>query len=258
MPGNRRRGSETANGGGAVAGRAGRVLVVEDEKDVAELIRYTLSKEGYEVSLATNGAETLRQVRELRPDLVLLDLMIPQLNGWEVCRRLKQDQATRAIPVIMLTARVEEGDKVLGFEMGADDYVTKPFSPRELVARIKAVVRRSKPAELEAKRHRLKAGDLLIDRHRFEVTVGGRPVALTPKEFELLATLVAEPGRVFGRDELLDLVWGHDGFVEPRTVDVHVARLRGKFVAAKLPPPGLDTVRGVGYRFREPGEGCSF
>jgi two-component system, OmpR family, alkaline phosphatase synthesis response regulator PhoP len=258
MPGSRRRGSETANGGAVAVGRAGRVLVVEDEKDVAELIRYTLSKEGYEVSLATNGAETLRQVRELRPDLVLLDLMIPQLNGWEVCRRLKQDQATRAIPVIMLTARVEEGDKVLGFEMGADDYVTKPFSPRELVARIKAVVRRSKPAELEAKRHRLKAGDLLIDRHRFEVTVGGRPVALTPKEFELLATLVAEPGRVFGRDELLDLVWGHDGFVEPRTVDVHVARLRGKFVAAKLPPPGLDTVRGVGYRFREPGEGRSF
>ena len=258
MIGTRRRAAETENGGGPAIARARRILLAEDEKDVAELIRYTLTKEGYDVTLVTNGAEALRQTREIRPDLVLLDLMIPQLNGWEVCRRLKQDAATRAIPVIMVTARVEEGDKVLGFEMGADDYVTKPFSTRELVARIKAVVRRSKPAELETKRHRLKAGDLLIDRHRFEVTVGGRPVPLTPKEFALLATLVAEPGRVFGRDELLDLVWGQDGFVEPRTVDVHVARLRGKFVAAKLPPPGVDTVRGVGYRFREPGEDRSF
>ena len=258
MIGARRRAAETENGGGPAIARARRILLAEDEKDVAELIRYTLTKEGYDVTLVTNGAEALRQTREIRPDLVLLDLMIPQLNGWEVCRRLKQDAATRAIPVIMVTARVEEGDKVLGFEMGADDYVTKPFSTRELVARIRAVVRRSKPAELETKQHRLKAGDLLIDRHRFEVTVGGRPVPLTPKEFALLATLVAEPGRVFGRDELLDLVWGQDGFVEPRTVDVHVARLRGKFVAAKLPPPGVDTVRGVGYRFREPGEDRSF
>ena len=258
MIGTRRGAAERENGSGTTMARAGRILVVEDEKDVAELIRYTLTKESYDVTLVTNGAEALRQTREIRPDLVLLDLMIPQFNGWEVCRRLKQDPATRAIPVIMVTARVEEGDKVLGFEMGADDYVTKPFSTRELVARIKAVVRRSKPAELEAKQHRLRAGDLLIDRHRFEVTVGGRPVPLTPKEFALLATLVAEPGRVFGRDELLDLVWGQDGFVEPRTVDVHVARLRGKFVAAKLPPPGVDTVRGVGYRFREPGEDRSF
>ena len=222
------------------------------------LFRSNLTKEGYDVVVAPTGSDALKQAREVHPDLVLLDIMVPQLNGWEVCRRLKQDVETKNIPVIMVTGRVEEGDKVLGFEMGADDYVTKPFSTRELVARIKAVVRRSKPAELETKRHRLKAGDLLIDRHRFEVTVGGRPVPLTPKEFALLATLVAEPGRVFGRDELLDLVWGQDGFVEPRTVDVHVARLRGKFVAAKLPPPGVDTVRGVGYRFREPGEDRSF
>jgi DNA-binding response OmpR family regulator len=228
-----------------------RVLVAEDERDVAELIRYTLAREGFEVLVAMNGADALRQARDARPDLVLLDLMLPQLNGWELCRRLKQDPATRTLPVIMLTARSEEGDKVLGFELGADDYVTKPFSTRELVARVRAVVRRSRPPESEERRHRIKVGDLVVDRQRFEVTVGGRAVALTPKEFELLATLAAEPGRVFGRDEILDLVWGRDGFVEPRTIDVHLARLRAKFVAARLPEPGIETVRGVGYRYRE-------
>src|SRR5438128_11751497 len=169
MIGTRRRAAETENGGGPAIARARRILLAEDEKDVAELIRYTLTKEGYDVTLVTNGAEALRQTREIRPDLVLLDLMIPQLNGWEVCRRLKQDPATRAIPVIMVTARVEEGDKVLGFEMGADDYVTKPFSTRELVARVRAVLRRSAPAEPE-KAHHLKVGDLEIDRRRFAVT----------------------------------------------------------------------------------------
>jgi len=249
--GSRRRTAEPASG--ASRQTSGRILIAEDERDVAELIRYTLTKEGYEVLLAPNGTDALRHARELRPDLVLLDLMIPQLNGWELCRRLKLDPVTRAIPVIMVTARTEEGDKVLGFELGADDYVTKPFSTRELVARIRAVVRRSKPVEPHEGKHRLKVGDLAIDRHRFEVRMSGQLVDLTPKEFELLATLVGEPGRVFGRDELLDLVWGQDGFVEPRTVDVHVARLRAKFTAASLPAPGIDTVRGVGYRFREPG-----
>jgi two-component system alkaline phosphatase synthesis response regulator PhoP len=229
-----------------------RVLVAEDERDVAELIRYTLAREGFEVVVASNGSDALRQARESRPDLMLLDLMLPQVNGWELCRRLKQDPATRALPVIMLTARAEEGDKVLGFELGADDYVTKPFSTRELVARVRAVVRRSRPPEAEERRHRIKVGDLVVDRPRFEVTVSGRAVALTPKEFELLATLAAEPGRVFGRDVLLDLVWGRDGFVEPRTVDVHLARLRAKFLAARLPEPAIETVRGVGYRYREP------
>src|SRR5438876_1338560 len=231
--------------------RLGRVLLVEDEQDVAELIRYNLTKEGYDVVISGNGNDALRLAREHRPDVILLDIMVPQLNGWEVCRRLKKDPELAAIPVIMVTGRVEEGDKVLGFELGADDYVTKPFSPRELVARIRAVVRRGRPAESGAKKTRLKAGELQIDRERFEVTMQGQPVELTRKEFELLAVLVGTPGRVFGRDELLDLVWGRDGFVEPRTVDVHVARLRAKFIAAKLPPPGVETVRGVGYRFRE-------
>jgi len=238
--------------GPAARPRLGQILVVEDEPDVGELIRYNLAKEGYEVSRITTGGEALRQARENRPVLVLLDLMIPELNGWEVCRRLKQDPDTRTIPVIIVTARVEEGDKVLGFEMGADDYVTKPFALRELIARIRAVIRRSTPAELADRTHHLKVGDLEIDRRRFEVTVKGRAVALTPKEFELLSVLAGEPGRVFGREELLDLVWGRDGFVEPRTVDVHLARLRGKFLSVGIPPPDVETVRGVGYRFHEP------
>jgi DNA-binding response OmpR family regulator len=249
--GSRRQGGAPARAG---AQRLGRILVVEDEPDVAELIRYNLAKEGWEVTSVANGADALRRARESRPDVVLLDIMVPQLNGWEVCRRLKQDPDTTAVPVIMVTGRVEEGDKVLGFELGADDYVTKPFSPRELIARIRAVVRRGK-GEAAGRKPHLKAGELEIDRYRFEVRMKGRPVELTPKEFELLATLVGTPGRVFGRDELLDIVWGRDGFVEPRTVDVHVARLRGKFTAAGLPAPPIETVRGIGYRFREPREG---
>jgi phosphate transport system substrate-binding protein len=152
--------------------------VVEDEPDVAELIRYNLAREGYDVLQTSNGADALRQAHDSRPDLLLLDLMIPQLNGWEVCRRLKQDPATRAMPVIILTARVEEGDKVLGFEMGADDYVTKPFAVRELLARVRAVIRRSVSAERGGKAHQLMVGDLEIDRRRFEVTMKGRPVLL--------------------------------------------------------------------------------
>ena len=232
-----------------IGSRVFRVLVVEDEADVAEMIRYNLSKEGYEVRLAATGTEALRQAKETRFDVILLDIMVPQLNGWEICRRLKLDRETQAIPVIMVTGRVEEGDKVLGFEMGADDYVTKPFSPRELVARVRAVSRRGRVGEDVASQP-LRAGDLEIDRQRFEVKMKGRLVELTRKEFDLLAALVRAPGRVFGREELLDLVWGQDGFVEPRTVDVHVARLRAKFIAARAPEPGIETVRGVGYRFR--------
>jgi len=163
--------------------RLGRVLLVEDEQDVAELIRYNLTKEGYDVVLSGNGNEALRLAREHRPDVLLLDIMVPQLNGWEVCRRIKKDPELAAIPVIMVSGRVEEGDKVLGFEVGADDYVTKPFSPRELIARIRAVLRRGRQADAREKKASLKVGDLEIDRHRFEVMMKGRPVELTPKEF---------------------------------------------------------------------------
>jgi two-component system alkaline phosphatase synthesis response regulator PhoP len=247
MAGNRR---GAADRPGGATSRATKVLVVEDEADVAEMIRYNLGKEGYDVRLSANGTDALRQAKDVRPDVILLDIMVPQLNGWEICRRLKQDRETQAIPVIMVTGRVEEGDKVLGFEMGADDYVTKPFSPRELVARVRAVSRRGRTGD-EAAGQPVRAGDLEIDRQRFEVKMKGRLVELTRKEFDLLSALVRSPGRVFGREELLDLVWGQDGFVEPRTVDVHVARLRAKFIAARAPEPGIETVRGVGYRFRE-------
>ena len=231
--------------------RTPRVLVVEDERDVAELLRYNLAREGFDVIVAPHGADALRFAREQQPDVILLDIMVPQMNGWEVCRRLKEDPETRPIPIIMVTGRAEEGDKVLGFELGADDYVTKPFSPRELVAHVRAVTRRAKHAAIAERPVQLRAGELEINRERFEVRMKGRLVELTRKEFELLATLVAAPGRVFGREELLDLVWGRDGFVEPRTVDVHLARLRAKFVAARATAPGIETVRGVGYRFRD-------
>ena len=230
----------------------GRILIIEDDPDVAELIRYHLTKEGYETWISSKGIHGLEQAKTSRPDMILLDIMVPELNGWEVCRRLKQDTELRGIPVIIVTGRAEEGDKVLGFEMGADDYVTKPFSPRELVARVRAVMRRGKALESPGKKLHLKAGELEVDRQRFEVTMKGRRVDLTPKEFEVLAVLMGTPGRVFSREDLLDLVWGADAFVEPRTVDVHLARLRGKFTAAGVPAPDLETVRGVGYRFKEP------
>jgi len=229
----------------------GRILIIEDERDVAELMRYHVMKEGYEATVASKGIDGIRLVKELRPDLILLDIMVPELNGWEICRRLKQDPETVGIPVVIVTGRVEEGDKVLGLEMGADDYVTKPFSPRELVARIRAVRRRSASARAGAQKTHLKAGPLELDRNRYEVTMNGHRVDLTRKEFELLATLLGTPGRVFSRDELLDLVWRNDAFVEPRTVDVHLARLRAKFLAAGLAAPEIETVRGVGYRLRE-------
>ena len=161
--------------------RLGRVLVVEDEPDVAELIRFNLHKEGYEVTVLGNGADAIRHARDGKPDVILLDIMVPQLNGWEICRRIRQDPDTRRIPVIMVTGRVDEGDKVLGFELGADDYVTKPFSPRELVARVRAVTRRGRAADGADRKRQLKAGDLEIDRDRFEVRMKGRAVELTPK-----------------------------------------------------------------------------
>jgi two-component system alkaline phosphatase synthesis response regulator PhoP len=226
-----------------------KVLVVEDDRDILKLLKYNLEKESYAVATAANGEDAVASFRKERPRLVLLDLMLPKVDGMEVCRLIRSED--RAVPILMLTAKNAETDKIVGLEMGADDYVTKPFSPRELLARIRAVARRGRSGDVEKKPH-VKIGDLEIDRYRFEIRMKGRPVELTPKEFELLAILAGAPGRVFGREELLDAVWGRDGFVEPRTVDVHVARLRAKFTAAKLPAPGVETVRGVGYRFREP------
>jgi phosphate regulon transcriptional regulator PhoB len=224
---------------------AQRVLIVEDEPDIRDLLVFHLQREGYHVIHARTGAEALRLVRAEPPDLVLLDLMLPEVDGLEVCRRLRQDPATRALPIVMLTARGDEVDRVLGLELGADDYVVKPFSPRELVARVRAVLRRARP---EAGSAPLVVGHLVIDAAAHQVTVGGAAVSLTRKEFDLLRALLEAQGRVLSREYLLDHVWGYTaaGEIESRTVDVHVRRLRQKLGAEGQ---RIGTVTGVGYRF---------
>src|SRR5574341_517646 len=221
-----------------------RVLIVEDEPDIRGLLVHHLKREGYQVSAAAGGEEALRQVRAAPPDLVLLDLMMPAMDGLEVCRRLRQDPATAALPIVMLTAKGDELDRVLGLEIGADDYIVKPFSPKELVARVKAVLRRSRPAPGIAP---IMLGTLTIDPGTHTVSVGGRVLALTPKEFDLLRALAEADGRVLSREFLLDRVWGYSraSEIESRTVDVHVRRLR-----VKLGPEGRRglTVKSVGYR----------
>ena len=223
---------------------ASRVLIVEDEPDIRELVVHHLKREGYQVSAAASGEEALRQVQAAAPDLVLLDLMMPAMGGLEVCRRLRQDPATAGLPIVMLTAKGDEVDRVLGLEIGADDYVVKPFSPKELLARVRAVLRRSRPAEGTAA---TTVGTLTIDPGTHTVSVAGEAVALTPKEFDLLRALVDARGRVLSREFLLDRVWGYSraGEIESRTVDVHVRRLRVKLGE---PGPLIATVRGVGYR----------
>ena len=223
---------------------ASRVLIVEDEPDIRGLLAFHLEREGYQVFKSNNGADALRQVRARPPDLVLLDLMLPEMDGLKVCRRLRQDPATAPLPIVMLTAKGEEVDRVLGLELGADDYIVKPFSPREVVARIRAVLRRSRPPAGAAP---IVTGKLLIDVARHSVHVDGVPVVLTPKEFDLLRALAEAGGRVLAREFLLDRVWGYAmaGELESRTVDVHVRRLR-----VKLGGEGrrIVTVKGVGYR----------
>jgi len=225
-----------------------RVLIVEDEPDIRELVVHHLKREGYQVSAAASGEEALRQVQAAPPDLVLLDLMMPAMDGLEVCRRLRQDPATASLPIVMLTAKGDEVDRVLGLEIGADDYVVKPFSPKELLARVRAVLRRSRPAPGTAP---TTLGELTIDPGTHTVFVGEKILALTPKEFDLLRALVDARGRVLSREFLLDRVWGYSraSEIESRTVDVHVRRLR-----VKLGPEGrrVLTVKSVGYRL-DPG-----
>jgi two-component system alkaline phosphatase synthesis response regulator PhoP len=220
------------------------ILIVEDEKDIVKMLDYNLKKEGYRVITASDGEDALDLAKLRQPDLILLDLMLPGLDGLEVCKELKNERKTRPIPVIMLTAKAQESDKVIGLELGADDYVAKPFSPRELIARIKAVLRRGKEKLPEV----IKIGDLGLDFSKIEVTVKDRPVELTSKEFELLKTLIQAKGRVLSRDYLLDNVWGfnHAIEIETRTVDVHIRTLRKKLKsAAKY----IITVKNYGYRF---------
>jgi two-component system phosphate regulon response regulator PhoB len=219
------------------------ILVAEDEDAIATLLQYNLEKDGYEVGVASDGEEALVQMDERAPDLLLLDWMLPKVSGIEVCRRLRGRSETRNLPVIMLTARGEEGDRVRGLDMGADDYVTKPFSMTELTARIRAVLRRIRPGLAE---DRVRQGDIQIDRVAHRVTRSGREIHLGPTEFRLLDYLMQHPGRVFSREQLLDAVWGSDVYVEARTVDVHVGRLRKALNKATDEDP-IRTVRSAGY-----------
>ena len=223
------------------------VLVVDDERDIVELVRYNLAQAGFRVVSATDGRQAIDLARREKPDLIVLDLMLPVLPGAEVARILKQDEKTREIPIVMLTARGEEVDRVVGFELGADDYVVKPFSPRELILRIQAILRREGQEDPE---QRLVYDPLVIDIGAHSVRLRGKEVLLTITEFKLLLRLARRPGRAFGRDQLLSEVWGYGGDLETRTVDTHVKRLR-----AKLGPTGawIQTVRGVGYRFSPEG-----
>jgi two-component system phosphate regulon response regulator PhoB len=220
-----------------------RVLIVEDEAALVTMLRYNLEKEGFEVTEAADGEEALAQISERKPDAVLLDWMLPLVSGIEVCRQIRRAPATRSLPIIILTARGEEGDRVRGLNSGADDYIVKPFSPSELVARLKAVMRRAQPASAS---EMLRFADVAMDLAAHRVMRNSRAVHLGPTEYRLLRFLLQHPGRVFSREQLLDAVWGHDVYVEPRTVDVHIRRLRKALNA----PGELDivrTVRSAGY-----------
>jgi len=219
------------------------VLVVEDEHALVTLLRYNFEAAGYEVATALDGEEALLAISERRPDIIVLDWMLPSISGLEVCRQIRRKPETRDVPVIMLTARGEEADRVRGLDSGADDYVTKPFSPTELVARVRAVLRRSRPSTAE---EMLSFAGLAMDLAAHRVTRNGRPIHLGPTEFRLLRHFMEHPGRVFAREQLLDAVWGHDVYVEPRTVDVHIRRLR-KAINGDGEPDVIRTVRSAGY-----------
>ena len=225
-----------------------RVLIVEDEEPLTLLLRYNLEAEGYDVDSVARGDEAEIRLREQVPDLVLLDWMLPGLSGIELCRRIRARPETERLPVIMLTARGEEGERVRGLATGADDYVVKPFSVPELLARVRALLRRDQARRMS--RTLLKAGDIELDRETHRVRRAGRELHLGPTEFRLLEFLMQSPGRVFSREQLLDAVWGHDVYIDERTVDVHVGRLRKALNRGREPDP-IRTVRGAGYSFDE-------
>ena len=223
------------------------VLVVDDETDIVDLVSYNLKKDGFFVDSASDGETALAKIKNGKYDLLVLDLMLPGVQGLEICRILRNDPKTARMPIIMLTAKGEEVDRILGLEMGADDYMTKPFSPRELIARVKAVLRRSAEQPIGTKM--LKIGDLEIDVERYAVTIRGKPIKLSATEFKLLLYLAERKGRVFSRDQLLDAVWRDEAFVEPRTVDVHIRRLRSNIEEDPANPLYVKTLRGIGYFF---------
>lgn len=222
-----------------------KILVVDDEIDILTLLQYNLEKSGFIVSVAKDGPEAIEIAGKERPDLIILDLMLPSMEGTEVCKSIKGRAETGHIPIIMLTAKSEEIDRIVGLELGADDYITKPFSPRELILRVKAVLKRN---SREEKNSITIAGPIYIDTEKFSVTVNNKPVDLTATEIKLLIELTKAPGKVLSREYLLDRAWGHDCFVTDRTVDTHIRRLREKLGKAA---GYIETIRGFGYKFRE-------
>lgn len=222
-----------------------KILVVEDEKEIAELIAYSLKKEKYDVTIALDGQIALKKLKETIYDLVILDLMLPKIHGLEICKIIRNNSAMQKTGIIIVTAKGEEFDKITGLEMGADDYVTKPFSPRELIARVKAVMRRTMSVNSNSQIIRIK--DLVIDKERYLVTVKGQPKRLSATEFKLLLYLAERPNKIFNRDHLLDAVWGQDIYVDSRTVDVHIRRLRLKIEDDPDNPEYIKTLRGIGY-----------
>lgn len=223
----------------------GKVLIVEDDRDIVELLKFNLREEGYETLEAHNGREGLAMAMRSQPELIILDIMLPKMDGFEVCRELKAEKLTTDIPIIILSARSQETDKVVGLELGADDYVTKPFSPRELIARVRAILRRNRPSHNTPKIHH---GLLILDSMKHKVTVEGQEIDLTTTEFRLLEYMAGKPGQVLSRDRILDTISGDDAIVCDRTVDAHVKSLRRKLGSCK---DYIETVRGIGYRFKE-------
>jgi len=223
--------------------KSSKILIVDDEQDILELIRHALNKEGYEVHIAINGQQALEKTAKVLPDLILMDVMMPIMDGMEACRQLKEDPATQNIPIVFLTARSEEFAELAGFEAGADDYIAKPIRTRVLTSRIKAILRRNSGI-IETPQVKLEFGDLIIDRERFTIIYNGNALQFPRKEFELLSFLASKPGRVFSRDEILENVWGSEVLVVDRTIDVHVRKIR-----EKLNDRYIFTVKGVGYKF---------
>lgn len=228
-----------------------KILIVDDEEHIVELIKFNLEANGYKTITASNGLEALELAKNEKPDLVLLDIMLPGLNGNDVCKEIRKDTEISTMPIIMITAKGEELDRILGLELGADDYVTKPFSVRELMARIKAVLRRTK---VETVNDTYSFGNVSIDFNKHEVMKNGEKVELTLKEFELLQILIKNKGRVLTRDLLLDKIWGYEFIGETRTIDVHIRYLRKKIEDDDKNPRFIETIRGIGYRFNRDGE----
>ena len=228
-----------------------KILVADDEKDIVELVAYNLEQEGFSITKAFNGRRAMEMIRSHRPDLVILDLMMPEIPGMEVCRMIRNNKETADIPVIMLTAKSDQLDKILGLEMGADDYITKPFHVRELIARVKSVLRRAERKQDDDQPESFTFAGLHVDSRSYQATLEGKPVELSSREFKLLQFFIGHPGRVYSRDQLLDRVWGDESFVEPRTVDVHISRLRSAIEPDKDNPRYILTVRGIGYKFAD-------